>query len=244
MKLLLACVVFLAALAWSSVNLVWTKFQFQKGYLEIDSAKICNVDTTYVNCTQDKGLAYYSTLDTSYIVFFNPLITKIELYKILSEDEMPLREDKLTKVLRYEFMKWQDWGIVKMTKDSAQHLLDRILPESSNISGSSIVYKKVCDEDPSQCRAQVLWGGSESIPAEDVQRLPQKKVLLHAEPDNPGTTFWAKKQKVTQGVLGMRYKAFDANGVYLYQGVWQGDLMSHGHAVLLRFENGQIAVFR
>ena len=75
MKLLFACIAFLAAFAWSNVNLVWTSFQFQKGYLEIDSAKVCNVDTTYVNCLQDKGLVYYSTLDTSYIVVFKPLIT-------------------------------------------------------------------------------------------------------------------------------------------------------------------------
>lgn len=73
MKLLLACIVFLAASAWSSVNFIWTEFQFEKGYLEVDTAKICNVDTTYINCTQDKGLAYYSTLDTGYAAAFQSL---------------------------------------------------------------------------------------------------------------------------------------------------------------------------
>ena len=52
MKAVLACVVFLVVSAWSSVNLIWTEFQFEKGYLEVDTAKICNVDTTYINCSQ------------------------------------------------------------------------------------------------------------------------------------------------------------------------------------------------
>ncbi len=249
MKFVFACILFLAVLAWSNVNLVWTSFQFQKGYLEIDSAKVCNVDTTYVNCMQDKGLVYYSTLDTSYIVIFKPLITKIELYKVLSKDEMPMTEDKLAKVLRYEFMKWQDWGIIKMTKDSAQRLMDRIMPESANLSGSSFVYKKICDEEPSQCQGTVFWGGSESIPEEYVSRLPQKKVLLSAESENPGTTSLKREfSKAIQGVgtisPGIGFKAFDMNGIYLYQGTWQGKFKSHGRAVILKFENGKTAVFR
>ena len=47
MRPILMSIVFLAASAWSSVNLIWTEFQFEKGYLEVDTAKICNVDTTY-----------------------------------------------------------------------------------------------------------------------------------------------------------------------------------------------------
>ena len=249
MKFLFACFLFLVVSAWSNVNLVWTHFQFQKGYLEIDSAKVCNVDTTYVNCMQDKGLVYYSTLDTSYIVVFNPLITKIELYKVLSNDEMPMTEDKLAKVLRYEFMKWQEWGIIKMTKDSAQRLMDRIMPESSNLSGSYFVYKKVCDEDPSQCRATVYWGGSESIPEEYVNRLPQKKVLLSDEPVNPGTTSLLHKSNMAiQGMgtvpLGTNYKAFDMNGIYLNRGSWNGSFVTQGKPVILKFENGRTVVFR
>lgn len=247
MKLLFACIAFLAAFAWSNVNLVWTSFQFQKGYLEIDSAKVCNVDTTYVNCLQDKGLVYYSTLDTSYIVVFKPLITKIELYKVLSQNEMPMTEDKLAKVLRYEFMKWQEWGIIKMAKDSAQRLMDRIMPETANLSGTSFVYKKVCDEDPSQCRGTVFWGGSESIPEEYVNRLPQKKVLLNAESENPGTTSLKRESRMFQGMakipLGTGYKAFDVNGVYLYQGTWRGEFKSRGGAVFLKFDNGLTAKF-
>ena len=249
MKFLFICIALFAVSAWSNVNLVWTNFQFERDYLEIDSSKICNVDTTYINCSLDKGLVYYSTLDTSYIVIFNPLITKVELYKILSKEEMPFSEDKLAKVLHYEFLKWVEWGIIKMPKDSAQRLMDRIMPESRNLSGTSIVHKKVCDEDLSLCRGTVLWGGgSEGIPEEYVNRLPQKKVLLSAESENPGTTSLPhKSSKKIQGVgnvpPGTGFKAFDMNGIYLYRGYWQGLSKLQGRAVILKFENGKTAVF-
>lgn len=164
MRAILCCILFLACLAWSDVNLIWTQFQFEKGYLEVDTAKICNVDTTYINCTQNKGLAYYSTLDTGYAVLFNPLITKAQIFKYLNENEQSDaaagKSVQITAVLRYEFMKWQEWGIIKMTKDSAQRLLDRILPESRDIQGRTIIHKKVCDEEsPSSCQGELLWGG-------------------------------------------------------------------------------------
>ena len=87
MRPILMSIVFLAASAWSSVNLIWTEFQFEKGYLEVDTAKNCNVDTTYINCSQDRGLAYYSTMDTTFAVLFNPLITRVQLFKSLNVDE-------------------------------------------------------------------------------------------------------------------------------------------------------------
>ena len=167
MRPILMCIVFLAVSAWSSVNLIWTEFQFEKGYLEVDTAKICNVDTTYINCSQDRGLAYYSTMDTTFAVLFNPLITRVQLFKSLNVDEQRQAaagyDFKMTAVLRYEFMKWQEWGIIKMTKDSAQRLLDRILPESRNVQGRKIIHKKVCDEEMiSACQGEILWGGSGS----------------------------------------------------------------------------------
>ena len=250
MKFLFICIALFAVSAWSNVNLVWTNFQFERDYLEIDSSKICNVDTTYINCSLDKGLVYYSTLDTSYIVIFNPLITKVELYKILSKEEMPFSEDKLAKVLHYEFLKWVEWGIIKMPKDSAQRLMDRIMPESRNLSGTSIVHKKVCDEDLSLCRGTVLWGGgSEGIPEEYANRLPQKKVLLNNESGNSDRTFLKQESRMTnQGMWGvfpgMGYKVFDVNGVYLYRGIWQGKFDSRGRTEILKFDNGRTAVFR
>ena len=256
MKFVFACILFLAVLAWSSVNLIWTEFQFEKGYLEVDSAKICNVDTTYINCSQDRGLAYYSTMDTTFAVLFNPLITRVQLFKSLNVDEQRQAaagyDFKMTAVLRYEFMKWQEWGIIKITRDSAQRLLDRILPEARDIQGRKIVHKKVCDEEMlSACRGEILWGGSGSpdFSEDDIARLPQKKVLLNAESVNPGTTSLPHKSRMgIQGLgsipQGTNFKVFDMNGIYLYQGTWQGKFKSHGRAVILKFENGKTAVFR
>ena len=256
MKPILLCIVFLAASAWSSVNLIWTEFQFEKGYLEVDTAKICYVDTTYINCSQDRGLAYYSTMDTTFAVLFNPLITRVQLFKSLNVDEQRQAaagyDFKMTAVLRYEFMKWQEWGIIKMTKDSAQRLLDRILPEARDVQGRKIIHKKVCDEEMiSACQGEILWGGSGSpdFSEDDVARLPQKKVLLNAESVNPGTTslphkFGKKIQGVGNVPPGTIYKAFDMNGIYLYRGTWNGSFTAQGKPVILKFENGRIAVFR
>lgn len=188
-------IVFLAASAWSSVNLIWTEFQFEKGYLEVDTAKICNVDTTYINCSQDRGLAYYSTMDTTFAVLFNPLITRVQLFKSLNVDEQRQAaagyDFKMTAVLRYEFMKWQEWGIIKITKDSAQRLLDRILPETRDVQGRKIIHKKVCDEEMlSACQGEILWGGSgsPSFSEEDIARLPQKKILVESSEPAPADT--------------------------------------------------------
>ena len=272
MKPILMCIVFLAASAWSSVNLIWTEFQFEKGYLEVDTAKICNVDTTYINCSQDRGLAYYSTMDTTFAVLFNPLITRVQLFKSLNVDEQRQAaagyDFKMTAVLRYEFMKWQEWGIIKITKDSAQRLLDRILPESRDVQGRKIIHKKVCDEEMlSACQGEVHWGGSGSpgLTEEDISRLPQKKILAEiAEPapadtsasvgDSSGAAadtsekpLWISESAefLVESVMpGMRYRVFDVNGVYLYDGRWQGIFKAQGKPVLVRFENGQTAVFR
>ena len=256
MRPILMSIVFLAASAWSSVNLIWTEFQFEKGYLEVDTAKICNVDTTYINCSQDRGLAYYSTMDTTFAVLFNPLITRVQLFKSLNVDEQRQAaagyDFKMTAVLRYEFMKWQEWGIIKMTKDSAQRLLDRILPEARDVQGRKIIHKKVCDEEMiSACQGEILWGGSgsPSFSEDDVARLPQKKVLLNAESKDPGTTSLPHKfGKDIQGVgnvpPGTIYKAFDMNGIFLYRGTWNGRFTAQGKPVILKFDNGRTAVFR
>ena len=195
MRPILMSIVFLAVSAWSSVNLIWTEFQFEKGYLEVDTAKNCNVDTTYINCSQDRGLAYYSTMDTTFAVLFNPLITRVQLFKSLNVDEQRQAaagyDFKMTAVLRYEFMKWQEWGIIKITKDSAQRLLDRILPESRDVQGRKIIHKKVCDEEMlSACQGEILWGGSGSpgFSEEDIARLPQKKFLAESSTPVPADT--------------------------------------------------------
>ena len=48
MKLVFACVLFLAVLAWSNIFSIQGSISFEKGYLNIDTTKTCNVDTSYI----------------------------------------------------------------------------------------------------------------------------------------------------------------------------------------------------
>ena len=253
MKQLLACIVFLAASAWSFFGLQWTSLQFEKGYLNIDTTRTCNVDPSYINCSLDDGLVYYSTLDTNYVVVSKPRIAKILIVGWIPHDSITTSftfPHSETDVLRYEFMKWQEWGILKMSRDSAQKMIDRIVLDSSYITGCRMPHKTVCDEDPSLCRCSPAGGGgANEVSQEDANRLPQKKVLLSAESENPGTTSLPhKSSKEIQGVgyvpPGTGYKAFDMNGIYLYRGAWNGSFTVHGNPVIFKFDNGRIAVFR
>ena len=241
MKLLLACVTFLAAFAWSNIFSIDAGISFEKGYLDIDTTKTCNVDTSYINCSLEKGLAYYSTLDTAVAVFFMPRIAKASVYALQSNPNTR----SLTEILRYEFIKWVEWGIIVMTKDSAQRLLDRILPDSLQMNNRHILHKKVCDTDPSQCPNWGPYGGglSSGLSDEDAARLPQKKILADTS-EKPLRIFEPVTFMAPSVVPGMRYRVFDLNGVYLYDGTWQGSFKAQGKPVLVRFENGQTAVFR
>lgn len=276
MKLILICILLLAVFAWSNIFSIDAGISFEKGYLDIDTTKTCNVDTSYINCSLEKGLAYYSTLDTAVAVFFMPRIAKASVYALQSNPNTR----SLTEILRYEFIKWVEWGIIVMTKDSAQRLLDRILPDSLQMNNRHILHKKVCDTDPSQCPNWGPYGGGlgGGISDEEAARLPQKKVL--AESSEPAQADTSAKDPVGEQpkdtsasvgdssvaaadssekslrifepatfvapsvVPGMRYRVFDLNGVYLYDGTWQGNFNAQGKPVLVRFENGQTAVFR
>ena len=263
MKLISICILLLAVYAWSNIFSIDAGISFEKGYLDIDTTKTCNVDTSYINCSLEKGLAYYSTLDTAVAVFFMPRIAQASVYALQTAPNTR----SLTEILRYEFIKWVEWGIIVMTKDSAQCLLDRVLPDTLQMNNRHILHKKVCDTDPSQCPNWGPYGGGSGggLSDEEAARLPQKKVLAESsEPAQADTSasvggssetaadtsekplrIFEPANFVTPSVVpGMRYRVFDLNGVYLYDGTWQGNFKAQGKPVLVRFENGQTAVFR
>ena len=186
MKLISMCVLLLAVFAWSNIFSIDAGISFEKGYLDIDTTKTCNVDTSYINCSLEKGLAYYSTLDTAVAVFFMPRIAKASVYALQTAPNTR----SLTEILRYEFIKWVEWGIIVMTKDSAQRLLDRILPDSLQMNNRHILHKKVCDTDPSQCPNWGPYGGglSSGLSDEEAARLPQKKILAESSTPVPADT--------------------------------------------------------
>ena len=186
MKLISICILLLAALVWSNIFSIDAGISFENGYLNIDTTKTCNVDTSYINCSLENGLAYYSTLDTAVAVFFMPRIAQASVYALQSAPNTR----SLTEVLRYEFIKWVEWGIIVMTKDSAQRLLDRVLPDTLQMNNCHIFHKKVCDTDPSQCPNWGPYGGglSSGLSDEDAARLPQKKILAESSTPVPADT--------------------------------------------------------
>ena len=186
MKLISVCVLLLVASAWSNIFSIDAGISFEKGYLDIDTTKTCNVDTSYINCSLENGLAYYSTLDTAVAVFFMPRIAQASVYALQTAPNTR----SLTEILRYEFIKWVEWGIIVMTKDSAQRLLDRVLPDTLQMNNRHILHKKVCDTDPSQCPNWGPYGGglSSGLSDEDAARLPQKKILAESAELVPADT--------------------------------------------------------
>lgn len=249
MRTALFCSLFFVALAWSNIFTVSGSLAFERGYLNIDTTKTCNVDTTYINCSMEDGLAYYSTLDTAFAVFFQPRYATGVVTTPSPFTNTVNYSHTFTEVMRYEFMNWVEWGIVVMDKDSAKHLLDRVLPESVNIGSCSIVHKKVCDDDPSLCNPlDMCYGGGAGggVSDEQASRLPTKKVLIaSADAGDSGTLRISATAELAKSVaLGMRYRVFDMNGVFLYEGRWQGNLKAPGKPVIVRFGNGQTKVFR
>ena len=291
MKLISICILLFTVSSWSVFGVKWASLQFENGYLNIDTTKTCNVDTSYVNCSLEKGHAYYSTLDTDYAVFSNPRIAEIQVYGWIPDSlatSFVFRHD-IKEVLRFEFMKWQEWGILNMTKDSAQNLINRVVDEYF-VVGCRMHHAARCEEDRSACMCSPAGGGAGGgVSNEDAARLPQKKILAEsAEPapadssakdpvgeqpkdssasvgkqpadtsasvgDSSGAAADSSEKSLrildpatfmAQSVMpGMRYRVFDLNGVYLYDGTWQGSFKAQGKPVLVRFENGQTAVFR
>ena len=301
MRTALFCSLFFVALAWSNIFTVSGSLAFERGYLNIDTTKTCNVDTTYINCSLENGLAYYSTLDTAIAVFFQPRYATGVVAAPSSFTNTVNYSHTFTEVMRYEFMNWVEWGIVVMDKDSAKRLLDRVLPESVNIGSCSIVHKKVCDDDPSLCNPlDMCFGGGAGggVSDEQAARLPTKKfqidtdASLQTPQDTSGKNPVTESPKDTSGAtgdtlsavgdtsgsaadtsaagaltgvdslgnplrlfetvapaaelvkLGTRYRVFDMNGVYLYEGRWQGNFSAQRKPVIVRFANGQSKVFR
>ena len=173
------CILLFTVSSWSVFGVKWASLQFENGYLNIDTTKTCNVDTSYVNCSLEKGHAYYSTLDTDYAVFSNPRIAEIQVYGWIPDSlatSFVFRHD-IKEVLRFEFMKWQEWGILKMTKDSAQNLINRVVDEYF-VVGCRMHHAARCEENRSACMCSPAGGGAGGgVSNEDAARLPQKKIL-------------------------------------------------------------------
>ena len=193
MKTVLACVFFLAVSAWSAVGDQWTELVFQKDFLDIDTTVNPNVDTVYVSIWHNNvdAYAYYSTLDTNYMVFSDPRSASVRVYCTVPADSVFTSfkfPHSLTEVLRYEFMKWQEWGFLGITKDSAQRLIDFVVPDSLDVRFYRIFYGQKCLDNPASCRSKTSVNGGGGTVQDDFSLLPQKKFLAESSTPVPSDT--------------------------------------------------------
>lgn len=176
MNKIVFCALFFAAAVWANPSVKWSAFNFDKGFFEADTSKYCVIDTVHINCMDGSGLAYYSMLDTNFAVFFYAK-SKALIKGTQDAVSFSYRHNAI-QVFRYEFMKWQEWGVLGISKDSAQFLIDKFVPEDADVEGTYWI-KPECLEDMSQCRAQVEWGAATdgSLSSAEAALLPEKKIL-------------------------------------------------------------------
>ena len=248
MKQVFAFVIFLAVSAWSAVGDQWTELVFQEGFLDIDSTVSPNVDTVYVSIWHNKvdAYAYYSTLDTNYMVFSDPRSASIRVYCTVPADSVFTSfkfPHSLTEVLRYEFMKWHEWGFLGITKDSAQRLIDLVVSDSLDVRFYRIFYGEECLDDPASCRSRTSVNGGGGTVQDNFNLLPQKKIFADTS-EKPLRIFEPANFMSESVIPGMRYRVFDVNGVFIRSGIWQGSLKTDGSTRIVRFENGKTVILR
>lgn len=185
MNKLLFCILLIAMVAWANPSAKWSAFNFDNSFFEVDTSKYCSIDTVLINCMNGSGLAYYSSLDTNFAVFF---YAKSKALIKGTQDAVSFSyQHNAIQVFRYEFMKWQEWGVLKISKDSAQFLIDTFAPATANAEGTYWI-KHECLNDISLCDVQVEWGSltDGSLSSEEAALLPPNKRLLEQESENPG----------------------------------------------------------
>lgn len=256
MKNLLLSVLLAVAAIWANPSAKWSAFNFEEGFFGVDTSKYCLIDTTYINCMDGIGLAYYSTLDTNFAVFF---YAKSKILVKGTQDAVSFTyQHSAIQVFRYEFMKWQEWGVLDISKDSAQFLIDTFVPDSANAEGTYWI-RHECLSDMSLCGVQVEWGGSSAnLSRDEAELLPQQKkqddvdLIDTGSQDSSADTLEvpllfqdAFSNGVAKGALrGCGYRIFDMNGVLLGRGVWNGSIRHLNGHVILKFDNGFTSILR
>ena len=211
---------------------VGTDLKFDKGYISLDFGESCSksfincIDSIYIwdSTTIFTGIAYYSTLDTNYAVFVNFEENEIIMHRIScrsqSVNDLPVKD-----ILRNEFLKLQEWGVAQLTKDSAEHLIDRMIAnmtsDSYDVVGVFYTHGIICDT-LWDCVGSPVDGGAIMIdnwwtllPDEKPTSISQTPVAnrFNIFRINRRTFFIEGLDKSSP------YKIFDVNGILLKQGI-------------------------
>lgn len=211
---------------------VGTDLKFDKGYISLDFGESCSksfincIDSIYIwdSTTIFTGIAYYSTLDTNYAVFVNFEENEIIMHRIScrsqSVNDLPVKD-----ILRNEFLKLQEWGVVQLTKDSAEHLIDRMIAnmtsDSYDIVGVFYTHGFICDT-LWDCGGLPVDGGAIMID-NWWTLLPDEKPTSVSKTPIKNRFRLSRMNYETFFVEGINeatpYKVFDVNGILLKQGI-------------------------
>ena len=211
---------------------VGTDLKFDKGYISLDFGESCSksfincIDSIYIwdSTTIFTGIAYYSTLDTNYAVFVNFEENEIIMHRIScrsqSVNDLPVKD-----ILRNEFLKLQEWGVAQLTKDSAEHLIDRMIAnmtsDSYDIVGVFYTHGIICDT-LWDCVGSPVDGGAIMID-NWWTLLPDEKPTSVSKTPIKNRFRLSRMNHETFFVEGINeatpYKVFDVNGILLKQGI-------------------------
>lgn len=223
---------------------IGTELELDYEYLPFQKGRACS--NPFVNCIFDttvgfSGIAYYSTLDTTFAVFIRTLHrSTITIFSIYPSITLPSTETKLKDILKKEFMNLQDWGVINISKDSASILINKIIFE---MLGGKCNWKDADDSvmamnadidfpnigshyrkdfcDSFNCCSEPIDGGTAMID-NWWTLLPEEKPtsINRVSVKNRIHISWISRKKLfVNGVKdGTSYKIFDVNGILLKQG--------------------------
>ena len=228
-----------------------TELCFDSDYLTFQFGKACSND--FINCIKDTtdgippfmGLAYYSTLDTNFVVFVNFAWKCITIFRTYTGLHLDSNNKKLKNILKDEFLNMQSWNTISLTKDSAETLVDKIIysmlggecswqnmedsiytEAMGDITTPTHYYGKECDIE--SCCAEYPDGGASMIdnwwtllPDEKPTSVFKKRIKnrFRLSSMNHETFFVEGINEATP------YKIFDVNGILLKQGLVQNGVV-------------------
>ena len=210
-----------------------TKLRFAPDYLSFEFGESCS--KKFIQCSDSvqidddvvfNGIAFYSSVDTNFVVFVDFTTNDIIIHSVQPCTGC-LFGDPLDVILKQEFLNLQEWGVVQLTKDSAQSLIDRMIEIMScgcySIDGVYHYQDMFCDTSTTfYCCEEQADGGAAMID-NWWTLLPDEKPTSISKTRIKNRFRLSRMNRKTFFVEGFDeaspYKIFDVNGILLKQGI-------------------------
>ena len=217
---------------------VGTQLKFENGYLQFYFGNVCSKN--FINCINSDastdstvnftGFAYYSTVDTNYVVFVDINNSDIIMHRVSLRNQS-LNDIAVETILRQEFLNLQEWKVFELSKDSAEHLIDRMIEIMScgsfDIYGVFYTHGTYCDTIKGCCK-ESADGGAVMVP-NWWTLLPDEKPTSVSKTPIKNRFSLSRLNRETFFVEGINdatpYKVFDVNGILLKQGFVQNGVV-------------------